>query len=103
MKLNLDQTLTGFDGAPLKDGDKTLDLKGAALIALKTVAPGDEHLAPLAKYDLGVIGAAIAKGLDLTTEQVASLKDRIGKVFLSPELVHAAWDAIEGKTEVSNG
>lgn len=96
MKLNFDQPLIGFDGQPLKDGEAPLTLKGASLIALRTAIPGDDQLAPLTKFELGSLGAAIGRGLDLTTEQAAQLKERIGKVFLSPEMVHAAWQAIEG-------
>lgn len=99
MKLNLDQPLLGYDAAPLQDGEVTLTLKAVSLTALRTGIPTDKDLAPMAKYELGAMGAAIGKGLDLTAEQVAALKDRIGKVFLSPELVHAAWTAIEGEQQ----
>lgn len=41
--------------------------------------------------------------LSTTVSKVTSPGDGVSTVFLSPELVHAAWDAIEGKTEVANG
>lgn len=101
MKIDFNQSLLGYDGSPIKDGETLFTLKQAALTALKTVAPGDDSLAPLAKFELGSIGQTVAKDLDLTVEQIASLKERIGKVFLSPEMVFAAWNALEGT--VTNG
>ena len=97
MKIDFSQTLNSYDGTPFTMGDKeTLTLKSACLQACSTPAPGDDQLPPMGKFHIGEIGAVIFKDMDPSTEQVSKLKARVEKVFLSPALVYAIHQALEG-------
>lgn len=102
MKIDFNQTLLGIDGEPIvqvpaQNGEpaKFWTLKDAAVTAIRSILRGDDDLDAIKKVELGTIGVCIFKGLDLTTEQVAVVKARIGKAFLNGEMVLAAWNAIE--------
>jgi len=105
MKINFDQKLIGVEGKPLlveapseqfPEG-KAWTLRDAIITSIRTALPGDDALDPLKKFELGAIGMAMFKGLDITVEQVGIVKDRIGKAFLGGEAVYAAWVCIEGE------
>lgn len=105
MKIDFNQTLPGMDGEPLmyraqKPGetDHPLTLKEAAIMSIRATLPGDEMLDAIKKVELGSVGICLFKDLDLTVEQVALVKDRIGKAFVSSELVTACFNAIEAPT-----
>ncbi len=96
MKINYDLVLTAPDGEHYKD-DKGNDMtvRKAIITACSLSLPGDEHLSMPDKFGIGECAALAFKGLDLTTEQVAKVKERSAKGFASPLLVYVLHTAIE--------
>ena len=96
MKIDYTQKLVGFDGEPFKleDGGKDLTIKDAILAACRAQVPGDDQLSPMDKFAIGEIGHLVSKDMDLTTEQVAKVKDRCGKIF-TPALIYDLFTKIE--------
>ena len=103
-----EQILCGFDGEPIlidaaKKGEpakkqvefKPFTLKDACLMACSSGIPDDDKLPPMGKVEIGMIGVAIAKGVDITHKQVTTLQERAEKMFLSPEWVWAIHEALE--------
>jgi hypothetical protein len=102
MKIDFSTVLTNFDGTPYvsvpetKDAPaKYLTLKEVALMVLGAPLPDDQTLSPMDKFNLGRIGHAIATDLELPVEDLAKLKDRIGKGVISPAIVFSAWNIFE--------
>ncbi len=89
--INLKAILRDFEGEAFqtedKDGTKRpMTVKDALLGAIRTPLRTDENLDFQAKYEIGLAGSCIVKGLPLTAEQISMLKERCAKIF-SPALV----------------
>ena len=99
MRINYKQPLLDFDGKPLRsmvDGEpKEMTIKSAFLSCLSVALPGDESIPPLEKVKLGQCGVAIQKGIDLTTEDVSKLKERVCRMYASPVVAWSLNVAIE--------
>jgi hypothetical protein len=97
MKLNYEQVVLTLEGTPYKNEvNDNMTLKSAIIMACSTPLPGDEGLDAVKKYKVGEIAFLVHKGLDLTTEQVAIVKERIAKGFQSPTLVFLLHELLEG-------
>ena len=97
MKLNYDLALSTPDGEPYKDDKgKDLTLKAAIITACSFALPGDENLSMVDKFSIGECAMLAFKGLDLTAEQIAKVKERSAKGFQSPLLVYIIHTALEG-------
>ena len=95
MKLNYSLLFADLDGNPFPDNNgKQLDLGHAIITSCSIPVAGDEALDMVAKYRVGEIAAIVHKGLDLTAEQIASVKVRTAKAF-SPYLVYLIHEALE--------
>lgn len=84
-------------------GDSYLDEKGqpmtlgsALVLAASLALPGDDQLSLPDKVGIGQAGLAVHRGLDLTVEQVAKLKDRVIRGFGSPVLTALVVEHLEG-------
>lgn len=86
-KKNFDFDLLDIDGAPLKEGEKVIQARTIVVNALMSNNPqeaiGGEEKAR--RYGLGIL-ANKGGELDLTPEDIALLKDLIGK-FYAPIIV----------------
>lgn len=83
MKINFDAVLHHIDGKPLKTQESEMTLKTASVESLMAIIREDEQATgavKLARYELAVKVNAGGE-VDLTPEEAAILKDRIGKVF----------------------
>lgn len=97
MKINFSQNIRNIDGSELQDSPT---LKDIAIQALITPTEGDNQMMPQTKFSHGLLAQKIAIGGDIvevTVEEVATLKDRIGKGF-PPLVVLYAWQAFEAAT-----
>lgn len=95
MKLNYDLVLLTPDGEPFKDNNKDLTVRRAIITACSLSLPGDESLDMVEKFRIGEIGMLAHKGLDLTTDQIAKVKERSAKGYQSPLLVYIFHTALE--------
>ena len=111
MKLPYNTTLIGMNGYPIlasaestdeKTGivtpAKMLTFKDVVLTAFSVNHKDDENLKPAEKYALGKLGYDIGKEVDLSIEEVASIKERVGKVMV-PSYVFPVWNLIEEATK----
>lgn len=73
---------------------KFLTFKDALLAAYSANHADDEKLSNTDRYAMGKLGFAIGKDKDLDVEDVAKVKERVGKV-LTPGLVFQVYDLIE--------
>ena len=97
MKLNYSQTFKTLEGEDYLDNaqpPKILTLEQAIIMSCSAHTQGDENMPALDKYKVGEIAVTVHKGLDLTSEQVVKVKDRIAKVF-TPILVYLIHEALE--------
>jgi hypothetical protein len=80
MKRNFDAPLTDFDGKPFEDGST---LKTICMAALVSAADGDQQAKGEDKVKLFQLAQRIHAGgvIDVTSEDIATLKGRIGKLF----------------------
>lgn len=94
MNINFTQLVTNVDGLPLENAPS---LKDISIQALVNPFAGDEAMQPEKKFNLGLLAHKIATGGDtvsISVEEVAILKDRIGRGF-PPLTVFFAWNAFE--------
>lgn len=111
MQIDFSAPINGLDGQPIRESagsDRPATLGSIAIAALLTPLPAPvgfgqqpgqpEQLDALKKVEHATLAQAIhgAGQLDLTVEQVASLKDRIGRMF-DPLVVMRAFALLEGK------
>jgi hypothetical protein len=97
--IDFTQTLAGLDSKPISNGaaDKSLlTLGDVAVNALEGVLPGDDRLNGADKFKLDTLARAVFqnKAAVLTVEDIAQLKDRIGKAY-GALVVGAAWRALD--------
>ena len=97
MKINYSQILGAPDGEVFKDEKgKDLTVKQAIITACSLALQGDDTLTMVDKFSIGECAMLAYKGLDLTTEQVAKVKERSAKGFQSPLLIYILHTALEG-------
>lgn len=84
------QTAAATEAAPAK----FLTFKDALITAFSVQHPEDERMTPADRYALGKLGFAIGKEVDLPVDDVARVKDRVGKLLTGP-LVFVVWNLIE--------
>jgi hypothetical protein len=86
MKRNLDAHLVNHKGEPLKEGAgenaKTIPLHVICLSALMTDIEG-ERLSGPDKFAMYQLAGKVCNGgvVDLTTEELAKIKERVGKIY----------------------
>lgn len=100
MLIDFTTAITNLDGEAIKDGSGEMTLREVAISALvSTLAePGGhaEVLQPMEKVGNARLAQTIhgADTVDLTAEQVALLKSRIGRAY-APVVVMRAWDILD--------
>ena len=98
MKLNIDQVLSGLDGAPLTaDGDQPLTLKVVVANALLQPQQEDPQVQGLA-YRLYTLAQTIHAGeqVELEAADIDLIKKRLERVY-PPIVVGQSWNMLEGK------
>lgn len=99
MKIDFSKELIGYDGEPLREGEKVLTLSIICCNALMnqteedTKLPGEEKLR---RFDLATIIYASREATDLKVEDVSLLKTLIGKLY-GPIVVGPCWKLLEGE------
>jgi hypothetical protein len=97
---DFDQVLIGIDGKPLQNGDARtptpLTLGDAAVNALESQTPDDAKSSGAEKFKLDELARKVYRNKDVTlsVEEIAIIKDRIGKVY-GPMVVGAAWRILD--------
>lgn len=102
MKVDLDAKITDLEGRPTKDGEKDMTLSSVICSAMLVTVPGDQELSSDEKVRMFKLAQSAIKAgqQELSVEDVAFLKKRIGKLF-GPLVVGRAFDLLEQK-ETSN-
>lgn len=92
--IDFTQTLTGFDGKPLLEAtDKPWTLSDVAVASLVTTLKDEDTLPSSKKFGFYELARKVYnnKAASLTVEEIATLKERIGKQFptalMGPALV----------------
>ncbi|MGD0799004.1 MAG: hypothetical protein ABR910_14905 [Acidobacteriaceae bacterium] len=94
------QVLVGIDGKPLQNGDARttapLTLGDAAVNALESQTPDDLKSSGADKFKLDELARKVYRNSDVTlsVEEIAAIKERIGKVY-GPMVVGAAWRILD--------
>ena len=100
MQIDFSQILLDLNGHPHADErHQPLTLRQAVITICSAPAQGDDALSTIDKYNIGKIGSTVARStgpLDIPVEDIAILKDRSGKVFVSPALVYTIHQMLEG-------
>lgn len=99
-------TILGLGGKPFPGEAGPLKLGQALITALVTLTQeeqgnvqGKRGIEPKEKFELGTLAFRIdgPTPVELSAEETALLKARVGVVFTNPVLVAALWNALEGK------
>lgn len=101
MKLPFSTPLTDLSGTAITTQAATdttpakfLTFKDALIAAFSANHTDDERLSNTDRYAMGKLGFAIGKEADFSVEDVAKIKERVGKV-LTPGLVFQVYDLVE--------
>jgi hypothetical protein len=97
--IDFTQTILGIDGKAileLPSGGPPLTLSEVAVTALVTMTADDQRMPGIEKFKLDVLARKVYnnKSAELSAEEIATIKDRIGKVC-SPPIVGAAWRLLD--------
>lgn len=98
MKLNLNTTLIGLNGSPIKDGDKDATLGVIAARALATPLERDKGSQPesvITRWRLAMKLQIGAPDTELSPEQVTEVRSRIAEVF-ALEVAGPALELLNG-------
>jgi hypothetical protein len=97
MKRDFNQTFTTLEGQPIKDGDKELTLREAALASLQAVFQEDRSLSGTEKIRRYTLALRIHAGdpVELTAEDVTLIKDLINRAYGHPAVVAQAWQMLD--------
>lgn len=105
MNINFNAPILNLDGNEITEGGEAVTLRSVAINALlATLADGagrPEQLGGTEKVRLATLAQAIHSAedeLDLEVEDVALIKERIGRAY-QPLAVMQAWKLLEGKTQ----
>lgn len=98
MKIDFKKLINSVYGKPIKNDDKDLDLGFACTEALMNVTAADVKMEAVEKYKRYKLAEriALADELDLSIEDVAKIKECVGKVY-GPNVVGPVFDILEGK------
>lgn len=99
MKIDLSAKLTDPKGNVIKDGENEATLGSTLYISCISAAEGDNHQSGQDRYKLGKLTYELAahdEEIELSVEQIATLKERVGKV-MSPAVVYSVWTMLESK------
>lgn len=96
MKIDFSKTLKSYDGKDITGENGPATLKEISLNALTATLRGDENMSGMEKFKLYNLAIDIHKNpeVDISVENVSSIKDRIGKAY-SQVVVGAAWSILE--------
>lgn len=96
MRIDITQELCGLDGALLKDGDDTLTLRSIGINALVASLDDDQRLSGEDKFELWMLAKRLCEvdTPELKVEEVAKIKERIGKAY-SQVVVGPAFTLLE--------
>ena len=96
MKINFEQVIKNIKGEQIKD----LTLKSVSVEALLATFDDERALGEekVKRYLLAIRIQADPTGVDLVVEDVAKIKQLIGKGY-GPLVVGQAWEMLEGKLE----
>lgn len=96
MRIDVTQELCGLDGVPLKDGDDTITLRSIGINALVASLDDDQRLSGEYKFELWMLAKRLreADTPELKVEEVAKIKERIGKAY-SQVVVGPAFTLLE--------
>lgn len=112
MRLTLTTEITNLDGTPMlvrlqESGPPApLTLRHVCSTALTTDIPGPQGgldpRAPVVKNEHGALAFAMhgVEAIELTAEQVAMLKDRVGRLW-GALVVHQAWRVLDPPAETA--
>lgn len=95
--IDFSKELTDLDDKPLQeqlaDGQKTLTLGRAAANALITAIPGEPPAAGAEHVTRFALAMKVkdAKKMDLATDEIEAIKQRIAKFYTSSIVVGRAW------------
>jgi hypothetical protein len=99
MLIDLNQVLLDMNDEPIKDGDKNATLRKVAIEALvasyqdESTLSGEEKLK---RFELAMKVKNTPTPIDLTVEEVGTIKKLIGKAF-GVLVVGQVWNMLEGK------
>ena len=99
MKVDFSKELIGYDGEPLKEGEKIITLAMVCCNALMNQTeedaklPGEEKLR---RFDLATVVYASKETTDLKVEDVSLIKGLVGKLY-GPMVVGPVWRLLEGE------
>lgn len=99
MQIDFTKPILDESDEPIKEGP-FMTLRTICTAALFAQIRGDENLSPEKKGEMGFLGLQIQHSdtLDLRAEQIATLKERVGKI--APNLVvYRAFSLLDPKTE----
>jgi hypothetical protein len=99
MKIKTDQSLKTLEGKEIKDGKNAITLKNIMVEACLTNLKGDDGQSgeeKLKLYQLATKVQEAKKEIDLTIEEIALIKERIGRGY-NILTVGQAWQMLEGK------
>lgn len=96
-KLDYASCMTTLEGMTIKDErGNGLTVKDLITMTCSANLPDDEKLDMVAKFKIGEIAAVVHKGLDLTSEQISTIKERSAKVLNNPVMVYTFHQILEG-------
>lgn len=84
MKINFTQTINDARGNAIKNNDDTdLTLRDVCSGAMFAMLPNDDQLSGNRKAEIGALGLKLfdSEELDLKSEQVTLIKERVGKMW----------------------
>jgi len=96
MKINFDSPIRDAAGRQITDGDIAATLAMIAAGSLFAALPTDHSIEPARKAEMGALGIKLFEGgeHDLKAEQIAMLKDRIGRAY-APLVVARAFQLLD--------
>lgn len=99
MTINWMQEITDFEDKPINVEDNVqLTLGRAAIIALTVQTQADQEMSGEDRFKLGRIASKIADNKDLAVDELATVKERIGKFYV-PTVVYKTWNMIDPNNE----
>lgn len=96
MKIDLSRTMRNLDGSEIQ-AEEQLTIRDAAITSLITLTEEDRGILPKAKFEYALLAQKIALcdgPVDLSADEIATIKERIGRGY-SPLVVLNAWQWLE--------
>lgn len=95
--IDFSQTITNYDGTPVKDNEQEVTLKLLSVGALSAQFQDEQNLPPTDKFKRGDLALKIynsTEPLSLKSEDVTMLKNVIGKAY-GPMVVYKAYQLLD--------